>query len=319
MLKLLNKVENQISIETQMKNQTGILVEKNEKISNLLLDFSTILSGNSKYSGYLNKIEEILSENNYTASILMSKNYDATIRDLNNEKKSILEKIDAIKYSLSGYSFEEKLVDIRRLEEAFSILKSNEVRDAVVILDQIKDVKKEIKRVNNIIKEYRNKEIDNIITKLYLDTDLNVEFVNEDRDKKDFKILFDSSSLSINCYYKQESNGEYIDKFIVPGSLAKMTTIQVATYISMYKYIKEHNIGVPLMPFICVDGLNQPFDNNAEKSNYKNVLKILMNYAQESNLQIIVISTDYDEEIEEVLSEYNVKKINLEYGFNPLH
>ena len=44
-----------------------------------------------------------------------------------------------------------------------------------------------------------------------------------------------------------------------------------------------------------------------------------MKYAQESNLQIIVISTDYDDSIESVLNEYNAKIIKLQNGFNPLH
>lgn len=319
LMELLNKVENQILIETQLKNQSEILVEKNEKVNNLLNDFAKILSGSEKYTTYIEKINDIFSSNKYSSNILMSKNYDATIRNLNDEKDSILEKINNIRNSLSGFSLNEKLVDIQRLNDSFSVLKSNDSKDATFIIDQIKDTKKEIKKLNTIIKEFSNPIINEIITKLYLDNDLKVGFVDEDRNKRDFKILFDTSRLSINCYYKLESNGDYVDKFFVPGSLARMTTMQVATYISMHKYIKDNSIGLPLMPFICIDGLNQPFDNSDEKNNYKNVLKLLMKYAQESNLQIIVISTDYDDSIESVLNEYNAKIIKLQNGFNPLH
>ena len=69
----------------------------------------------------------------------MSKNYDATIRNLNDEKDSILEKINNIRNSLSGFSLNEKLVDIQRLNDSFSVLKSNDSKDATFIIDQIKD------------------------------------------------------------------------------------------------------------------------------------------------------------------------------------
>ena len=53
LMELLNKVENQILIETQLKNQSEILVEKNEKVNNLLNDFAKILSGSEKYTTYI--------------------------------------------------------------------------------------------------------------------------------------------------------------------------------------------------------------------------------------------------------------------------
>lgn len=316
---LLNKVENQINAEIEMRTQSKILVEKNKKVEKIINDFSEILSGNDDYSSYKKEISKIISNNQYATNILNSKNYDETINNLNEEKKSITEKINKIANNLSGFELDEKLADIKLMQKAFDVLNSEVTINAVGIEENIKDIKSKIKKLNRQIRDYKNEEINDIITKMYLDSKLDISFINEDRVKKDFKIIFDSDSLSLNCYYKQQSKGEYNDKYFLPGSLARMTTMQIATYVSVHKFIKEKNIGLPLMQFICIDGLNQPFDESNEKSKYQNVLKLIMSYAQESNLQVIIISTVYDREIASLLQQYNVKEINLNNGFNPYH
>lgn len=319
LLEMLNKIDNQIVTERQMKNQSSTIVDKNTKVNSLLNDFNHILGGNPNFIAYTKIISETLEKNQYVNSVINAKNYDASINNLIEKKKEIKSKIGTIKNELAGFSIEEKMLDLSKLQEAFEILNVNDYVEINSVESDLRDAKKKLKAINKKIKEHINDSINEIITDMYVNSDKSIDFILEDKQKDSFKVLFDTSRLSLSCYYKKHSQGNSIEQFFIPGSLARMTTLQVATYLSVFKYISDKKMRLPIMPLLCVDGLSQPFDDVNDQANYKNVVKLLVKYAKECNVQLIIISIHSYDDIKSHLCDNEVKEIDLTSGFNPWH
>lgn len=71
------------------------------------------------------------------------------------------------------------------------------------------------------------------------------------------------------------------------------------------------------MPILCIDSLNQPFDE--VESNYIESLNLLLKILAKRNIQIFIFSTKYDTNVERLIEKYSVNKIDLSSGLNSCH
>lgn len=176
---------------------------------------------------------------------------------------------------------------------------------------EIQNLKENLKIIDNKIKVGKTNKLDKIITDNYKSID--TDFVKEDINQENFKICFNKSSVSVSGNYTKKNEIIYY----LPGSLARMTAWQICTYTGMLKYLEENMNNIPILPFLCIDGLNQPFAS--QSCNYQNVLEVALSICNDMDIQLFVISTEFDLSIQNLINKYYAKEISLLNGLNSLH
>lgn len=313
LLSISNKLSEQIRIQNQINVQSTMIIKRHEKIKRIIEDLGNIFTeGNLPYEEYINNL---LLEHSKQDEILLAKNFSETIERLAAEKADVDEKIKQINRNLSVTNLKDKMVDISILEDLFNLFRKKTFSCAY--LDTLKEkyqtLQSNLKKLKAQSMNNKNKiKIDKMISACYAEFGNN-NFINEDFSKKGFSIVFNENGLSICGSYVNDVS----KKFFLPGSLARMALWQVCTYIAFIEYILENRKNLPLMPILCIDSLNQPFDE--VESNYIESLNLLLKILAKRNIQIFIFSTKYDTNVERLIEKYSVNKIDLSSGLNSCH
>ena len=313
LLDISNRLSEQIRIQRQMNVQTTMIINRHKKVEKLIDDLSHIFTkDNLPYKEY---IEELLQGYSEQDKILLAKNYNETVEKLKEEKKEVDDKIKLINSNLSITNLKNKILDISILEESFDLIQTKPFSLAYLetLKEKYSSLQSDLKKIKEDTKHSNSKtKIDKMITSCYREFGIN-SFIKHDLIKDNFSIIFNEDGLSICGSYTKDDT----KKFYLPGSLARMTLWQICTYIAFIEYIIEYRKNLPLMPILCIDSLNQPFDE--ADSNYIETLNLLFKILTKRNIQIFIFSTKYNEKVESLLNDYSIKKVDLNDGLNSCH
>ena len=309
LIKKIHEVSNEIKEQELLQAHSDSVLTRSSKTKHLISEFKDLLSGTQLQSDYIKEIETIFADETRSQSILLSKDYKKTIQSLRNEKKTLENELARVVSKSELHSLEERLADAELSLKYYRIIADNSDNSFVIkslreSLNTLKLALKGLCKKENVISE----KINQIINDLYLN-DSNIKFVKEDKLINGFGIVFNYKTLSV-CGKKVVNN---VEKYYLPGSLAKMTSWQVCTYLALLKYIIG-NRNLPVLPVLCIDGLYQPFDNTSE--GYPELLKLIIESAKECGIQVIITATEYNENLNQVLNNLNVQIVNLNSGFN---
>lgn len=309
-----NFLSNQIRAQRELETQSNKIIGRIDAFETLAEIIKSIF-GNSQYAAdYLKEIDKIIDDDSYSKNILSLKDYSATIKTLEKRKKECDEKIKAIKENLSDKSIEEKTLDSDvMLNYCKKIMSQPNIYDAKIIESEIASIKDKIKKTK---KEIRNMfdVLNNRISAKYLNT-TNLNLIKEEKEKNSFKIIFDYKNISSYGEYRDDDNK--IHNFL-PGSSAKMAYWQSCIYLETIKFFKQNLPEMPLLNLFVADGINQPFDDKSNKENYLSTLKSIISSHKEYDLQVIIISTDTNKDIEDAINSVGIF-YRIGEGLNPLH
>lgn len=90
-----------------------------------------------------------------------------------------------------------------------------------------------------------------------------------------------------------------------------MTTWQILAYLGLFNIIATFFKGLPIMKFMFIDGLNQPFDET--ESCYPNVCELIKKISISLGVQLFIVST------RNIKCDDNEKFIDISDGFNKMH
>lgn len=276
----------QISIEKTLKKQTDLLTNRNRKVGSILEIFQIVLGDSGPYEEYYKAIETILDKYGRRDTILSVKDFDATIQHLIEEKNKVEQRMKDIKAGLTEKSYLDYATTERTIEEYFQMIDGiPELTNFDKVNNRIGEIKEEIDEIRENLKIPDAKVINERITNSYLKMPQTLDFVQEDLDKK--------VSVSYNPFRRSLSGTMIDDKGdrinYIPGSKARQTCWQIATFIELHKYIKEAFPHFPLLPILVIDGLSEPF---AVKGHvFEEVALYFSDLCKENGIQLIVTST----------------------------
>ena len=289
-----------------MQSQSANMIERKERIKRLLAILDSVIDNNPEYEKYVNLITKIIKEIQDENIILSLTDYNKAINVIKKEKEGIDKQIALIKGQAAELQYEDAVKKIGLIEHLFIVL--NQSFDIVkygALRDEIAQLKKEIKELKV---SFDRKEIitfNNNITNLYLNSDLNIKHLDEDRQSTDFSLEFMPFKL---CLFAKNRDENGITTFI-PGSMARQTHLQILVYLCMFEYLKKNFHDFIYMPLLILDSANQPMGTEI----FQEVYPMITSLAKNIGIQTIFLSKD---RIEGIADE---DFIDISEGLNKFH
>lgn len=309
LIKEIHNLSNEIKQQELLQEHSNSVLTRSKKAEEVLIDFKKLLSGSELQSEYIEEIETIFKNEAKSQSILLSKDYSETINNLKNKKKALEQELSLIEYESKLPTLEEKLADAEISANYLQTVING--KDNAVQIEALKESISQLKAALKGLAKRENaisSEVNNAINEIYLSYS-NIKFVEDDKNINGFGIVFNYKTLSV-CGKKFVKD---IEKYYLPGSLAKMTSWQVCTYLALLKYIITKR-NVPVLPVLCIDGLYQPFDKSSD--GYPELLRMIIESAHSCGVQVIITSTEYNDGLKQLLDEHKVNVVDLNKGFN---
>ncbi len=301
----------EIKYQRNLLNQSTNLKSRNERAGKLLTAFKEILKYDESYAKYLEKIDAILEKQIQENDILSLKDFGKTIEAIEKKKYKIDQQIKECNNGLNKFEYEEILKKIGVIEQSFdeiSLIKG--IRDVQKWEEALSNNKKEIQKLSKEFDGTILYEFDMWVNNTYMELK-DVVFVQEDAALSGFKIKFNPIAVSLSGE-KLTTKGEKQESVTYnPGSNARMTTWQIIAYLGLFNIISTHFTSLPIMKFIVVDGLNQPFDET--ESCYPNVCELIKKVAKTLGVQLFIVST------RNLQCNEGEKFIDISEGFNRMH
>jgi hypothetical protein len=297
------KLSSQIAIEQRLEKQSALVTERNNRIKTILEFLKTIIGTNESYSDYFKSIESSLEEINTREMILSAKDYKKTISNLEDEKRSLDFRIEIIRNDLSEKSYLDISKSLNSLEGYLGTLDS--IKDSTLEFDKLEEQRKHVvQRLDELNKKKRVLSDDSLnatITKEYLSMPKDINFVLEDI-KRDISIVYNPTTQSLNG--KENEKGLYF----IPGSKARQSCWQIIAIICLHHYIQSKFQGFPLLPFLLIDGINEPFDDS--KCKFDEICDYIGNLCLKNHIQLIVTSAKKPNNI------HNCLYLDITSGYN---
>nr|DAE88770.1 MAG TPA: chromosome partition protein [Caudoviricetes sp.] len=306
----------EIKLYNFLKNQSLSIKKRNKKVEVLLNILQNIVSENPEYKKYVRDIENIIKEIQDKKILLNVADYNVSIKKIKEEKEGFDKLINDYKSQMIELDYDTTIKKIGLLEYYLSKTKNKiDEKELDEIKDNIKKLKEIIKNLNN---SFDKRSID-LFNKYLLNEykkDEIIKYVSNDFKQKGFKIEFNPLIISLEVSYLKRTNtnddGEKSNSVhYIPGSMARQTHLQILTYLSMFKYLKDNFEGLPYLPLLVMDSVNQPFESKIFNKFYPHIIEI----ANKVGIQTIFMSK------EEIPGINDSDKIILTEGkgLNPFH
>lgn len=296
----------EIKLYSFMNSQSKNMIKRKDRIQRLLAILNSIVKEEPDYEQYTSIISQTIGEISRENVILSLTDYPKTIKAIRSEKEKIDEQVRSIKGLASGISYEDAIKKIGVLEHVFTVL--NKDIDALKIQslqEEKTQLKKEIKKLKSSFNKKRIDEFNINLTKLYLESGLNVKHLNEDKKVPGFALDFDPFKL---CLFASSKIGDIVERFM-PGSMARQTHLQILVYLSLFDYLQKYFAGFIYMPLLIIDSANQPMGIES----FKEVYPTIVAFAEKIGIQTIFLSKDNIDGIS------NDDFVDISKGLNKFH
>ena len=202
----------------------------------------------------LSVMEETIFFSNYIIT-------DKTIVELKKQKERIKSEIIQNDINFKCYSLDDKKKAIALIEDYLEYdIKDNS--------DSINDIKKRIREIKTEIKALQNSDdtnkinsMSNTITDLYLSASDISDVIRVDTQKSGFEIKYIKKGNILQPRILSEDGSQDTKENYYTGSLARHTLIQLCGYLAFLNLLLGEN-KYPIIPILVIDHISKPFDNN---------------------------------------------------------
>ncbi len=307
--------ENAISDAKQFENDNA-----NRKI--LLESLEELLAENKEFAYLVEPLKMLLSELDNSISFSQYTISDKTITELKKQRIALKTAIKRNDSRFQCYTLEEKAKAITLIEEYLSA----DIRDCSQELNgirkKIREIKEEIRILQNSDDIVKIRELASFITELYRSAKNISSVVDDDILQEGFKIQYlkrgNILQPMIQVTEKDENGLEQkkeVNYYI--GSMARHTLIQLCGYFGFLKILLAEE-KYPIIPFLVIDHISKPFDASNAKA-IGQVIEKAYTYIGKENLQIFMFDDEeysavalQPEHFENLVSE-------TKSGFNPFY
>ena len=305
---LAEEIKYQMFLEEQSKYETKDLDNSNK----LLEMLSGILIKNDDNKEVVNILKQDILRNKQDILFLNGKDYKKSLENLKLRKAGIDKQIGQINRGLDKYSYDDKMKIINILDNAFQNYRADNLEEK--IKEKEKTIQENNKTINTLSNGFNQKTLNSfnvLLTNIYKKFD-KLEFVKKDLQKESFQLRFNPAKVSVSAIeVKRDDDGNSVEVAYVPGSKARMTLWQLATYMAMCVFIKNNFNGMPFAQYICVDAVVQEFVDEKEPTN--EIIDCMKDFVEKNEMQMIIVGALDPIKLNLSSDQY----VNIDNGLNP--
>ena len=304
--KASHSLSEELKLYSYINQQSKLSYERKRHTERLLSILKSIEAEDDRYKDEIKVIEETINSIQEDRIILSLADYDASIKKISEEKDKIDKQIEMLKNQSKESDYESTLKIITLLENSFQIVEDNaDIRQFSILPNQIGELKKEIKALNNSYSQKMINDFNSRLTDMYLKSEIkNVEYLNDDRNEMT-GLEFDPFSQVLVAKHKE---GENIVAY-TPGSLARHNHLQILVYLCMFEHLYQCFRNFIYLPVLVIDSANQAMDD----SSFEEIYPSLIENAERIGVQTIFMSKTKPK----IVKESDL--VDISTGLNPFH
>ena len=307
--------ENSISDAKQFENDNS-----NRKM--LLENLEQLLAENDVFTYLVEPLKQLVKELDNTISFSQYTINDKTIAELKRQRMALKTAIKRNDSRFQFYTMEEKAKSIALIEEYLSADIRDCTGDLKKIRLKIREIKDELKALQNSDDVAKIRELSQFVTSLYKSASGVSSVVDDDVLQEGFKIQYfkRGNILQPMVQIKEKDENDMEQKKEVNyyiGSMARHTLIQLCGYLGFLKILLAED-KYPIIPILVIDHISKPFDTG----NARAIGQVINNAYEEigkENLQIFMF--DDEEHTTLALQPEHAESLTNEKksGFNPFY
>lgn len=286
-----NSLQEQVKVYKKTNADASLMRVYNEHRLTMLQNLRGILKDNPQLNYLTSPLETMIEDVKIDLSFsdyLLKDNTQKILEKKVRELKDKLLKNDAM-FRMYSLSDKEKAISV--IEECFKESLNIVAEEEITRLKkEIADAKNKIKRLKKDDDEKMLKVFSDYITKLYLESEGESEFVKKDMEKQGFYLKYLKKGNSIQPVISVTENDETREEFYYTGSMARHTLMQICGYAAFLKKMVAMK-GIPLVPMLVIDHVSKAFDKVNKKSIGTVVLNFLADVKPE-NVQVFMFDTE---------------------------
>ncbi|EAG5682971.1 hypothetical protein DDT71_14310, partial [Listeria monocytogenes] len=299
-----NTLSEQINEYDKIIQDSKQIENDNRNRESLLRNLQELVRDKKDYQYLINPIISTLNELENSISFSRYVRQDEVVKKLKEQKNDVKDEIQRQSSKFKMYSFNEKTEKIVILKDLLG-QKNNEIdlEDLEKKKRRIKDIRYELKKLQNSEDKEKLNKISNLMTTLYKSSKEISTISKTDFNNEGFHLEYIKKGNSIQTIIFDELNDKK-DRYYI-GSMARHTMMQLCGYLSfLVMMIKEDRY--PLIPFLVLDHISKQFDKENGKA-IGSILAELYKNIDKEDLQIFIfddetcenlnISADYSENL----------------------
>ncbi|WP_223635288.1 hypothetical protein [Planococcus sp. 4-30] len=293
---MFNMVDEQIKVYENRIIDTRQIQKENRNRKELLGKLDNLLERNENFMYLIEPLEKLI--NDIDSSISFSKYLinDNTIQELKAQRELLKNDIKDNDNRFKIFTIEEKVKAITLIEEYLSANIKSSGPELVEKKKSIKEIKSELKALQNADDPKKIKDLSKYITILYTSAEGISNVVKEDSKQNGFKISYSKKGnvmQPVKTVLNKKAEEEVVNYYV--GSMARHTLIQLSGYLAFLKMMLSEG-RYPLIPLLVIDHISKPFDNENSKAIGKIISKAYEDIGK-SNLQVFIFDDKEHEDL----------------------
>lgn len=292
-----NTISEQIKVFYNEKKDFSSMKSSNENRKDLLTNLYSLVNKFPYLDYLIQPINQLISEINDGISFSTYITNDKTVTKLEKELLEIKQQINNNTSKFTLYSLDAKEKALAIVEDCLNTDLEGFDEDKISELQKnIKDLKKEIKSLQNSDDTKEIELFSNYVTSLYAKGKKSSDFIENDFSKPGFKITYFKKGNMLQSFIQNTDETDKIKNNVyITGSMARHTLIQVCGYFAFLQKLLA-NVKYPIIPIFVIDHISKAFDPQNKKA-IGEVIKNAQNDIGKENLQIFMFDTSSPEEL----------------------
>ncbi|MEN0966374.1 hypothetical protein AAHR09_11320 [Listeria monocytogenes] len=311
-----NTLSEQINEYDKIIQDSKQIENDNRNRESLLRNLQELVRDKKDYQYLINPIISTLNELENSISFNRYVRQDEVVKKLKEQKNDVKDEIQRQSSKFKMYSFNEKTEKIVILKDLLG-QKNNEIdlEDLEKKKRRIKDIRYELKKLQNSEDKEKLNKISNLMTTLYKSSKEISTISKTDFNNEGFHLEYIKKGNSIQTIIFDELNDKK-DRYYI-GSMARHTMMQLCGYLSfLVMMIKEDRY--PLIPFLVLDHISKQFDKENGKA-IGSILAELYKNIDKEDLQIFIFDDETCENLN-ISADYSENLLlNNKTGFVPFY
>ncbi|WP_185634564.1 hypothetical protein [Listeria ivanovii] len=282
----------------------------------LLRNLQELVREKKDYQYLVNPIISTLSELENSISFSKYVRQDEVVKRLKEQKNEVKNEIQRQSSKFKMYSFNEKAEKIVIIKDLLGQKNSEiDLEDLENKKRRIKEIKNELKKLQNSVDTEKINEISNLMTALYKASSDVSAISKTDFNNEGFYLEYIKKGNSIQAVILDKHNNKKETLYV--GSMARHTMMQLCGYLSFLVMMIEE-ARYPLIPFLVLDHISKQFDKENGKA-IGNILTELYKIIDKEDLQIFIFDDETSENLN-ISADYSENLLlNNKTGFVPFY
>ncbi|WP_199851141.1 hypothetical protein [Clostridium botulinum] len=321
---IYNNLDEQIKIyENRILDSKKMSLEcENRKI--LLNKLKDILNNTNELIYLIEPITNLVGDLESNISFSKYIINDATIKEMKKQRENIRQEILSNDCRFKRFDIDDKTKAISIIEDYLNEDISYNEGELKEKRKRIKNIKEEIKILQNADDVEKIEEISNNITNLYKAAYEVSELVKHDVDIEGFKIQYLKKGNILQPMIRSNENDANIvdikerklEKYYT-GSMARHTLIQLSAYLSFLELLTKEE-KYPIVPILVIDHISKPFDLMNRRA-IGTILEKFYETVDKKDIQIFMFDDESNEDLLVTKALVNNLISDNKSGFNPFY